>query len=1247
MPVSEEDFRGTARFSVVRRLGAGAFGVVYEVFDRERDQVVALKTLRTGSVESLYRLKREFRTLADITHPNLATLYELVADGDSWFITMELVRGVHFLRHVCPAPVPSPAAVLDPTESQSVSEASSLAEIAIPPSLAPAFDEARLREALRQAVLGVSALHAAGKLHRDIKPSNVLVTADGRVVMLDFGLVTDFDPFGEDRSLSLVGTPAYMAPELGSRTPPSESSDWYSLGVMLYEALTGRQPFAGKLADMMWDKNRSEPPAPRGLVSGIPEDLDALCLDLLRSDPRARPTGGEILRRLGASPPTADRPAEAVSLSLRAGPFVGREKELRALRDAFEASRRGRTVRAYVHGTSGIGKSALVRRFLEGLRREDVVVLSGRCYERESTPYKALDSLIDSLSQHLKRLPASEAEALLPADILALTRVFPVLRRVEAVAATRRRPIEIADAFELRRRAFAALRELFIRLAARRDVVLFIDDLQWGDADSAALLDELLRPPDPPALLLILCYRSEEVETSATLKRLLAQADASDVRHVAVEELAPAEARELVTALLESNPSELSRQADAIAREAAGHPFFIDQLVRFGRLGAETTLDAMVRARVRQLPEPARQLLEVVAVAGQPLDAETAERAALVGDRTGAAPLLRISRLVRARTAGDRQEIEPYHDRIREAVVAHIPADSLKDHHRRLAVALEASGRADPEELLVHFQGAGDLPRAADLAALAGDGAAQTLAFDRAARLYRTAIEFGSRGGTEKQRSLYVKLGDALGNAGHSAEAAKAYLAAADGADRAEGLELERRAAGHLLQSGHNAEALPLFERLTGQVGLKLIQPTWRTLFQFALGAAWIRIRGTHFRERDASRIPAEELLRLDTLWTLCSGLALFNAVRGRELQIRHLLSALRTGEPRRVAIAIGWECGYQSIFSGWRARSRGERLFRTATALADRLDDPYPRGLAHMSMSGGDLFIGQWRASWDHGQKAEEILREKCRGSTWEVDVARLMSLRALFYLGGLKELSLQLPGLLREANQRDDLIAVTNLGVRHAFLVHLAADDAQTARSNLSKLAPSRGGDEGFHNKHYWAMYARAEIELYDRQPARADDDVRARWPAFERSHLPRFQFFRLESWHLRARIAVARASEDGVGKAKQDELLRSAARDAHRLERAIDPWIQPLAVLIRAGIAANRGTASEAGRLLELAERELLGLDMALYAAAARRRRGQLLGGDEGAALVAEADGWMAGQDIKNPSRMSDMLAPGRWN
>jgi len=100
-PVKE--FIGTERFILRRRLGAGGMGVVYEAHDREMDKIVALKTLTRAEAAHIYRFKREFRTLADVSHPNLVALYELTSEGRHWFFTMELVKGVTFIQYVRPS----------------------------------------------------------------------------------------------------------------------------------------------------------------------------------------------------------------------------------------------------------------------------------------------------------------------------------------------------------------------------------------------------------------------------------------------------------------------------------------------------------------------------------------------------------------------------------------------------------------------------------------------------------------------------------------------------------------------------------------------------------------------------------------------------------------------------------------------------------------------------------------------------------------------------------------------------------------------------------------------------------------------------------------------------------------------------------------------------------------------------------------------------------------------------------------
>jgi serine/threonine protein kinase len=297
-----------------------------------------------------------------------------------------------------------------------------------------AFEPDRLRRSLRQLVEGVYALHQARKLHCDLKPSNLLVTKDGRVVILDFGLTTEIAVNPPDESAVIIGTPDYMSPEQAAGKPLSEASDSYSVGAILYRSLTGRLPIIARTREILARKQDADIPPPSALMAGIPQDLDLLCRDLLRSDPGARPSGQEVLERLGG-PETADiGDAPGLPRLISETPFVGREKELDELRQSFEFVRGGRAAIVYVYGGSGTGKTALVGHFLQELKNDgSAVVPAGRCYERESVPYKALDSLVDELTQYLIGLPRSLVEALVPAGVAALARLFPVLERVRTL----------------------------------------------------------------------------------------------------------------------------------------------------------------------------------------------------------------------------------------------------------------------------------------------------------------------------------------------------------------------------------------------------------------------------------------------------------------------------------------------------------------------------------------------------------------------------------------------------------------------------------------------------------------------------------------------------------------------------------------------------------------------------------------------------------------------------------------------
>jgi serine/threonine protein kinase/tetratricopeptide (TPR) repeat protein len=1134
MSQHSRDFLGTDRFRIRRRLGSGGMGVVYEAHDRETDKVVALKTLTRAEASHISRFKNEFRSLADVSHPNLAALYEFMADGQFWFFTMELVQGVNFLEYVRPGyhakrSQSSRTSTLRKTSEDADTELLSdyEAETRQLDSITESVDEDspelsrgialaksrldlhRLRVAVRQLAEGLHGLHETGKLHRDIKPSNVLVTKEARVVILDFGLVAEVAGQELHDSVSLAGTPDYMSPEQGAQLPISRASDWYSVGVMLYQALAGRLPFTGKYFEVMMNKQNFDPPAPSELVHNCPEDLNDLCVRLLARRPEERPTGSEVLQALGHDQ-TGPIPQQLISspaLSLvQTIPFVGRERQLRELEDAFAVTRSGQTVTVYLHGSSGMGKSALARHFLDELRehQSDVVILEGRCYERESVPYKALDGVVDSLTKYLLSLPETKAESLMPREVPALARLFPVMLQVDSVFNAPQREQEVPDPFTLRLKAFAALRELLGRISDRQPLVLYIDDLQWSDADSTTLLEDLLRPPDAPPLLLLSSFRSEDIRARPFLKSLLEKAGTDSCREVLVGALSKTESYDLVRDLLGDNISAVEPFTETIMLEARGNPFLLEQLARYASTSDQTattgiTLAMMLDERLRHMPTGARQFVDALAVAGRPINPEVVYQAAgLSGDELPLVSSLRAAQFLRS--GGAEHRLELYHDRIRHTLASQLAPNKVTQIHRRLAQAIEGRGIDDPEALFEHYLGAGERVRAATHAAVAAKKATSALAFDRAAGFYRRALELAPARGAELVE-LKRGLADALVNAGRPAEAAQAYLDVAEVATAAHSLEFKRRAAQQLLMGGHIKEGLELIRSVLAAVGFTLPGGPKRALISLLMKRLQIRLRGLNFTERNASEIAEADLVRIDTCWAVAAGLGAVDLIRGADFQSRHLLLALRAGEPYRVARAMAFEAA-QTASRGTPARKRALQIAQRAEELAQRVGHPHAIGLSIWASGVAAYLVGHWKNAATLCERAAEVLRDQCTGVTWELTIANRFMLSAMLYMGEIGEVSRRAPVLLAAALEQGNLFGAMDIRTR-LNMIWLAADDPTRARAEVID-ALKDWPHEGFHLQHYTSMHALGQIELYTEDGEVAWKHIQGQWRTLEASML-----------------------------------------------------------------------------------------------------------------------------------------------
>ncbi len=1212
-------------------------GTVYEAVDKERNVRVALKTLRAMNAESLLRFKHEFRDFQDLQHPNLVSVGELFSDEGEWFFTMELIEGVNFLEYVRPGTFAT-GTMGSEDDAPTVQNVQNL--LASPRTLHAAssgslLNEARLRIALKQLALGLHALHEAGKVHRDIKPSNVLVTHHGRVVVLDFGLAAEIARSEQLSEVDIVGTVEYMAPEQAAARQVGPAADWYAVGVVLYEALTGQLPLSGPPIEVLMNKQRLDAPSPKAINPLAPDDLATLCSELLRFNPGARPTGKTVLDRLGAHE-SASRSSGSLSSFSTSSSFIGRAAPARAAQGALRSLA---TVRADGAGARRVGAGQ--ERAGAALRGEAPVARVGR-----SDPGRHLLRARVGAVQGRRRARRRAQPVHAPPAEGGGRRAPAAPRRAVGAGLPGARPRrsarrgaahaeEVLDPQELRSRLFAALRELLSRLSDRHPLVLVIDDLQWADVDSLALLGEVMRPPDAPCLLLIATVRSEESESGPARLHALAEHLRGELLDLHLERMSADEARELAETLVRRAPGQTPLNPVAIAQEAGGHPLFIDELIRHAVAVGSTTqaplqLEDALWARISQLDGDARRILELVALASGRLVQQTAAQAAAIsfGDLTKHIALLRVSHLLRTTGMRGSDFIEPYHDRVRKSVLARLDGATLRHHHRRLAVALETSGQADPEALAVHWRDAGEPAKAAHFAQNAAEKAAKALAFDRAASFYQLAIELRGEAATY---ALHAKLADALAYAGRGDKAGDRYLIAAQMAPTADdAIELNRKAAEQLLRSGHIDRGLETIERVLAAVGMKMPATPRSALASLAWYRARLALRGLKFKERSERELPASALQRIDICWSIAAGLSMVDNFRALDYQTRQLLLALGAGEPSRVARALALEAPFIAS-PGEPAKEKADRLLARAVALSERIGTPELVGFVTMTSGVVRFLQGRFAEGCALSDAAETMLRERCSGLTWEYETSRFISLWSRFYRGDVRELMRRLPPLLREAKTRGNLYALTNLRTAFtpfAFLV----EDKLAAAEREADDAMSAWSRSGFHIQHCNALLSNVQTALYAGDGERARALLTSQWQELERSMVLRVQQIRVRAVHFRSCVAAASGAAPSV-----------VERDAVLLQKEKAPWAHALGTLMRATARRLDDDADAALELLARAVEELTAADISLYATAARRRLGVAMGNSAGAAEVAAAEAWFAEQGIRNGERMAAMLVP----
>lgn len=770
------------RYRVQHPIGSGGFGTVYLGHDTQLDRLVAIKVLRsdrgTGHRNNDEAL-REARRLAQLRHPGIVMVHDIGIEAGQYYVVSDYLEG--------------PALnVLLRTQRLGWEAATTIA--------------AAVADALGHA-------HAQRIVHRDVKPSNILLTADGAPVLVDFGLALDETEAGGSAKGIIAGTPWYMSPEqaTGMAYRVDGRTDIYSLGVVLYEMLTGRVPFhATQTPELLRQVRDDEPQPPRQLVAEIPAEIERVCLKALakRQQDRyftAADFAADLRRELpaAASPPRIGRPISRSTWSSFARlqrRTVGRKQELAELHHAFEIAAAGRGNFVCVTGEPGIGKTTLIEDFVDELNaaNQSFTLARGRCSERLAGTeaylpvLEVLESLLagggtDETARTMKLRAPNWYERVVP-----LAAQDSSLKQILADS-------RAASQERLKRELCA----LFLSESQARTLVIFIDDLHWADASTVDLLAYLASKCAAMRILVVFTLRPTElairkhpfgpVKLDLQARGICRELVLEFLRREQIDEYLnlefpghrfPDEFAELVHARTEGSPLfvvsllHYLRDRQVLAPQAGG--WELRQAVPNLRRDLPESVRSMIQRKLGQLSDSDRQLLVAASVEGYEFNSAVIARvlqleAAVVEDRLD--ELGRVHAFVRVL----REQVFPdgtlsVRYRFVHILYQNVLFDSLQPTRRASlsAAVVEAllafHGENSAEvagDLAILLESARDLARAADYFLIAAQNATRVFANEEAVLLARRGIEAlaalpDSPLRSRTELSLQITLGPAL-----------------------------------------------------------------------------------------------------------------------------------------------------------------------------------------------------------------------------------------------------------------------------------------------------------------------------------------------------------------------------------------------------------------------------------------------------------------------------------------------------
>ncbi len=761
------------RYRIRREAGRGGMGVVYEALDEKLERAVAIKMLPVRSIDDRTRERflREARAAAALNHPNIVAIHDAgEADGRPYLV-MEYVPG----RSLHERP---------------------------PGSLAEAIGIARLVcDALEHA-------HDRGLVHRDLKPGNVLVHREDDqliVKLTDMGIALARGAARVTQTGAITGTPTYMAPEQALGKQVDGRADLYSLGVMLYEWVAGRPPFEGDDALAIVSQHIHAPVVPpRTYRPDLPAGLEPILLRLLAKTPDGRfASAAEARAALDAvGTERADTATmERVTIDgLTRGRLVGRQRELERLQQIWQAANDGRSHMALISGEPGVGKTRLAYEITATAQLDGALALTGGCYEHEATT--AYLPFIEAFRRLVHERSDDELHAALGDSAVELARLAPEIE--SRLGPFGERPSLSPQ--EERLRLFDHVARFLGRLAAPRGLLFFIDDLQWADHGSLALLHYLMRQLVHERVLFVGTYREVELDRTHALSKTLVDWNRERLAtRVRLERLDRDATGRMISTLL--GQQEVSAEfVVSLHAETEGNPFFVEEIVKAmiaeGELvhegcrwkrchGGDFVLPQSVKSaigsRLERISAPCAEALRTAAVLGKVFDFDELVSIARRGDDE---LLDALDEAVNAQliVASGGESFAFTHDKIREVLYEELNPVRRRRLHAKIAEGLEQlQQRGAPvavEDLAYHFVQCGDYERGLLYTDRAAGSALRVFAWDEALELLGRARECAEALEREQEIArIDEAMGDTAWASGDVAGAAEHYeraLAAVD-----------------------------------------------------------------------------------------------------------------------------------------------------------------------------------------------------------------------------------------------------------------------------------------------------------------------------------------------------------------------------------------------------------------------------------------------------------------------------------